>query len=383
MYRYIKEHETLLPSFTGFILKPSKLVFYFGRTHLAIEYYGPERISKIQPAGESVLIYHDLTRSKSNFIEDIVGIKYDSTSPVAFPLPPFSEDLILPTNDGIDKLVELKWNFAAQESILAINAGNYYIPEGSFTRLINSLFFDADENGLKTRHIKWIDFIPLKYDDSHDDHDRFIIDFSGYTNLIIPDCHYIYPLPTNNDYKFSKLPRINRFIELIANKNNNEPKITAFLAKQENQFILTMAFLAKEVHHQLKCEWQSEKKDPIQPDFFIVSPNGYANIVEFKLPYLKSKAITGRTNRETFSAEVNSYISQTRTYKAYFEDPNNRIWFEKTYGFKVNHPRRILVAGRRWDFDNEEWRNILSDYIDIEILNYEDLIDGVVAQFYM
>ncbi|GAB4032683.1 hypothetical protein GCM10028774_13920 [Spirosoma jeollabukense] len=114
-----------------------------------------------------------------------------------------------------------------------------------------------------------------------------------------------------------------------------------------------------------------------------MQPNGYANIVEFKLPYLKSNLVTGRSNRETFSAEINSYISQTRVYKSYFDDPNNRKWFEAKYGFKVFNPRRILVIGRRWDFRNDDWREIVADYKDIEIMTYEDLVDGVVAQFYI
>ena len=144
-----------------------------------------------------------------------------------------------------------------------------------------------------------------------------------------------------------------------------------------------MAFLARDIRHQVMCEWQSEERNPVKPDFFVIHPNGYANIIEFKLPFLKSNTITGKSNRETFSAEINSYISQTRVYKTYFDDPNNRNWFERKYGFKVNNPKRILIVGRRWHFNSEEWREIVADYRDIEILTYDDLIDGVVAQFYI
>ena len=100
------------------------------------------------------------------------------------------------------------------------------------------------------------------------------------------------------------------------------------------------------------------------------------------MPTLKGKSIVGRTNRETFSSELNSYISQTRNYKTYFEDPNNRKWVQEKYGIKVHYPKRYLIIGRRWDFPGEIWKEIVNDYTDIEILTYEDLIDGVVAQFY-
>ena len=49
-----------------------------------------------------------------------------------------------------------------------------------------------------------------------------------------------------------------------------------------------MGFLAKEIHPQVICKWQSEDKPSIQPDFFIERPNGYSDIVEFKLPNTKN-----------------------------------------------------------------------------------------------
>ena len=95
-----------------------------------------------------------------------------------------------------------------------------------------------------------------------------------------------------------------------------------------------------------------------------------------------SDLMVGRNNRETLSAEMSSYISQTRVYSTYFDDLNNRRWFEEKYGFKVNKPRRYLVIGRRSDFDSDEWREIKADYNNLEIMSYDDLVDGVVAQFY-
>lgn len=118
------------------------------------------------------------------------------------------------------------------------------------------------------------------------------------------------------------------------------------------------------------------------PDFFVVRANGYADIVEFKLPKVKRNTVVERNNREQFSAEINSYIAQTRVYRSYFEDPNNRRWFEKKYGFKVYKPKRYLVVGRRNDFECDEWIEIKSDYTDVEIVTYDDLVDTVVSQFY-
>jgi Domain of unknown function (DUF4263) len=143
-----------------------------------------------------------------------------------------------------------------------------------------------------------------------------------------------------------------------------------------------MRFSAKAVHSELLCEWQGVTRKAIKPDFFVVGPDGFADIVEFKLPELGREAVVGKNNREAFSSEVNSYIAQTRVYRDYFDDPRNREHVERTYGFQVYKPRRFLVVGRRWHFNNSEWRAIAADYQELTIMTYDDMIDGVVAQFY-
>ena len=53
------------------------------------------------------------------------------------------------------------------------------------------------------------------------------------------------------------------------------------------------------------------------------------------------------------------------------------------YGFKVLNPRRTLVMGRRWNFSSDIWKEIIVEFPDLDILTYDDLVDGVVAQFYL
>ncbi|MBU7570683.1 MAG: DUF4263 domain-containing protein [Flavobacterium sp.] len=384
LYNYLHENQGLVKTFSAFLLDYEQIVLYIGRTHLGIEYFGKEQTSEL-PKGRSVKVVHyDFTDSGTNLLEEIIGFKFSSTAmDITLPLPPFSEDLVYPTNKGMDKLIELNWNWMAQDSFIGINTPMFHVEKGKFARMINARFFDADENGLKTRHIKWLDLLPLQVEDETDENHVIRVSLTELKSLIQHDAHYIYPLPPKEDFKFNKLPQINRFVEIVGNTKTTEPELTKFLEQPENQFILTMGFLSKEIYSQLLCSWQSEERDGIQPDFFIVRPNGYADILEFKLPYLKGQIIVGKSNRETFSAELNSYISQTRVYKEYFEDPNNRNWVEQKYNIKVRYPRRILVVGRRWDFSSDEWKEIIDDYKDIEIMTFDDLIDGVVSQFYM
>lgn len=387
MYDAIKSLNIPPKELTGFLVNPEKIIFYIGKTHIAMELYGNEVIDTLKDTTYLEVKVFDYTKDDEkefSFFEKVVGFKHDSTMEIDFKIPilEINEELIIPTNKGMDKLIELNWNFAAQNNIISFNSGGFYVPVGQFARLINCIFFHADDSGLITRRVKWMDFIPLKYaETSNCKYDKFVIDLSHYLNYWLEDLLYKYPLP--EDYKYKKLEKINKFIEVFGNKENSEPIITSYLGYDENKFILNMAFFAKDIYSQLECKWQSEDKIPIKPDFFVVKPNKFADIVEFKLPQLKSTAITGIINREKFSSEIESYIAQTRVYKKYFEDPNNRTWFENKYGFKVYNPRRYLVIGRRWDFDSVVWMEIKSEYPDLEIITYDDLIDGVISQFYI
>lgn len=380
LHKHIERNPNLIKVVPGFIVNPEKVVVYIGRTHIALEYLGSEIADELKSSGNIDVAYHDYSTIECNLFEQIIGFEYDSTMDWSMPLPAFSQDLLLPTNKGWDKLSELGWNYSAQNSLMGFNTPSPTPEEGQFTRVVNGLFFDADENGLKTRHIKWLDFFPIHFVESDDTTVSISFCVESMKGLVEHDANYAYPMP--DDYKYVQLPKINRFIEVWGNSGSSETDITSHLSKDENKFILTMRFGAKQAHPELTCEWQSEERKAIRPDFFIEQPNGYADIVEFKLPHISKSFVVGSSNREAFSAWLNSYISQTRVYATYFDDPNNRKWFEDIYGFKVYKPRRWLVVGRRDDFDSDVWREIVADYQDLEIMTYDDLIDGVVAQFY-
>lgn len=384
LYKFLEKYPEKLKTFTGFLLDNEHIVLYFGKTHLAIEYFGNERLTELPKLTDMKVSYHDLTDLDVNLLDEIIGFSYKSTSmPFTLSLPLFSEDFVLPTNDGMDKLLELNWNWMAQNSIMAINGPGFHVEEGEFARMINARFFDSNDNGLRTRHIKWIDFIPLEINDVTEKTHQLQIKINELIQTTEFTANYIYPLPQKDDFKFNKLPQINRFIELIGDLSTSETDLTTFLEQPENKFIITMGILSTDIYPQRSLEWQSQSKDNLRPDFLIARPNGYADILEFKLPKLKYNSIVGKNNRESFSAEINSYIAQTRVYKEYFEDPNNREWVKTKYDLNVRYPKRFLIVGRRWDFSSEEWREIISEFKDIEIISFDELIDGVVSQFYM
>lgn len=379
LYNFVKENPETLERFPGFLLKPSKIIYHIGRTHIGIEYVGPERITELPSEHMVQSRVFDHSLNDSNLLDEIIGFYYDGR--IRIPLAPMTEDLVLPTNAGADELERLKWNYSVQNMLLSFNSGGVFAPERQFTRLINSRFFDATEkDGLKTRHIKMLDLIPCEYDDSGNDSDNFKIWIEPYLSLAEYDKSLTYPLPS--DFRLIRLQKMNRFVEFVGDSEHSEPEITQLLSSDEFSFALKMRFSASSLHSECICEWQSEDRKPIKPDFFVVGSDGYADIVEFKLPRIKGSPVVGADNRETFSSAINSYISQTRVYREYFDDPKNREYIKSKFGFNIYKPKRHLVIGRRWEFSTQEWRAIASDYQDLIIHTYDDIIDGVVAQFY-
>lgn len=376
----LRANPSLQNTVPSFLHYHDNLAVYFGRTHIAIEYLGSEIEEKSPSSYDIQVKSYDFSKNENSLLEQIVGFNLGSTLDFAIPMPEYSEDLILASARGFEKLHEIGWNYTAQEAIYSFNSNLPDPQPGKFCRLINAAIFDADESGLITRRFQWIDFFPIEFKDVDEDTEELGIDTGYWEKLARNDAHIKLALP--NDYKFQKLPLINSFVELWGNSQTTETQITRFLAEDLHKFILTMRFGAQDIKSEILCEWQSEDRQDIKPDFFIVHTDGYADIVEFKLPTIGKSLVVGKQNRETFGAWLQSYIAQTRVYSEFFDDPNNRSWFEKKYGFKVYKPRRYLVVGRRTDFAPEIWRSIAADYQDIALLNYDDLVDGVKAQFY-
>ena len=380
LWKIVKENPQLKSTFPAFLLNPERLIYYFGKTHFAIEYIGNSFRNEYKSGYTLEVEFRDYAKHE-HFFDEILGFQYDGTSGIRVPLQGPIEGLYSPTNKAFDILKNNRWNFVAQSMALGMNTNGFKFTTNNFTRLVNCFFYGTDKNGLLVRNIKWLDVFPLKIEDVDDASELFKIAlWPNMKNQALLDSKYIYPQPIG--FQQEKLVRLNRFIELFSSSSINEPDITFFLSQPENQFLLKMAFFAEEIHHEKKCEWQNEEKNPIQPDFFISMPDGYSDIVEFKLPSIKRNTIVGRDNRKSFNAEINSYISQTRVYKEYFEDSQNRKHVENKHGIKVLYPKRWLVIGRRWMFSSDDWKKIENDYKDFAIRTYDDIVDGIRSQLY-
>ena len=362
LWQILDEKPDLKETFPAFILNPEKLLFYFGPNHLAIEYIGLHSKQVLDKNIELKLQIFNYTKFP-DLMNMILGFKFDGTATVNTVLPTVAKNLFVPSNKASIILENNGWNFDAQPMKFLVNCAGIEFQKGKFSRLINCYFYEANNNELIVRHIKWMDIFPIQNIINDEKTGIVRITWPDWDKLIEHDSHYCFPV--GKDFQEKKLTALNRFVELFLSSGITELDITKFLDHPDNQFILMAVFFSKEIHPEKECLWADGERKPIKPDFFVTSPNGYSDIVEFKLPTLKTSALVGKDNRKTFSAEINSYISQTRTYREYFEDPRNREYVLEKFGLNIRYPKRCLVIGRRWMLDSDEWKSLENDYKDL------------------
>lgn len=381
MWAILDENPHLKNTFPAFLLNPEKLVFYFGKNHMAMEYVGAVQKRDLNENYELTVEIHDCTYTE-HLMDAVIGFQLGENSKFRQPSIGLNENVYLPSNDAYDILEQNGWNFDAQPMMIGFNISGLDLTKDSYHRFVNCFFYGKDSHGLLVRHIKWLEIFPLEMIDYNNELDQFkIYPWQDQEQRARKDITTIFPTPTG--YRDPKLVQLNRFVELFSSSGVTETQITRFLTEPVNQFILKMAFFAKEIYSEKECVWAHDStRKAIRPDFFITEPNGYSDIVEFKLPNVKTSMIVGRENREAFSAEINSYISQTRTYREYFEDPRNRDFVLSKYGVKIHHPKRWLVIGRRWMIESDDWKSIQSDYSDFAIRTYDDIVDFVISMLY-
>jgi hypothetical protein len=379
LWTLVEASEEVRRTIPPFLLRPERVIIYLGRHHWAVEYVGnlSGPLGEPQPFKVELL---DYTWSQ-NLIEDLVQLQYDGTSGWSLPLSGTVECAFLPSNDALQRLLAAGWNPAAPSSFLAMNVAGVVVMQGDGVRVRNSFFYGVDSespSGVQVRYVRWLDVFPAKMTDVADGADYEPTFWTEPTAIASQDAVYAFPLPVG--YQYEKEDRLNRFIELFLRPESAETEITRFLADPENQFILKIAFAAVTVRSERECLWADSHRVPIRPDFFIETGGGFWDILEFKLPVLSGEPVVGSENRARFSAEISAYIAQTRVYAEYFSDPRNREFVVKQHGIRVHDPRRLVVAGRRSDFNKAEWKDIQADLAGRVVLRtYDDIVDVVMA----
>ena len=154
---------------------------------------------------------------------------------------------------------------------------------------------------------------------------------------------------------------------LINSPYTKEFEIQRFL---ENHSQVFLGGEYSRLHAQLKLKSDTQT---LLPDFFMESVTGFCDILEIKLPRIK--LIAGRKDRFRHTFKVSSAISQTQTYRDFFENDKNRRWFERRYKLIVFRPRTIVLAGRDSALEYKlQQKRLESNFRDFKLFTYDDLV---------
>ena len=109
--------------------------------------------------------------------------------------------------------------------------------------------------------------------------------------------------------------------------------------------------------------------------------DGYCDILDFKLPYLKSKPMVGTPERYHPSYEIDLAIAQLDCYEEWCNQEVNKQWLEKEKRIKILCPQRFLIIGHSKEFTAEDWRK-LRNIRNTSVFTYDEFIDMARFQIY-
>lgn len=118
-----------------------------------------------------------------------------------------------------------------------------------------------------------------------------------------------------------------------------------------------------------------EKEGELITDFVLepVSQSSFCDLLELKLPSAKTYVL--KKNREHFSAAITQAAAQLRVYANFFNEEKNRNNFQQIYPhLRIYKPRMFLIIGRESNANSMIKRDIQSEYPQLIINNFDDLL---------
>jgi hypothetical protein len=358
---------TLNPAFPF----PKEIRFGLLPNFLVVEYLGPE-----QPEDDYFKVTAAFYDNMLNFLDmDLSHLEYKPIPMQSIPgLEIFDEienrveDISFFLGDSINILCDYSYRFFYDtESALFEGIFDFETAQNPFY-VSNSTFFWTDNYGnLKVRRIDFMEVWPLE-----NGHWIYPTRPEKLADLILA-C----PVPAF-DVKLHKT--LNEFIEMVGDSSRHETHITKFI--EENPEILQLGIGVRELNPQRFLEWQYPCNKPnLKPDFMPARLNGYVDLLDFKLPKLKSKPIVGSSTRSHPSFEVDSALAQLDEYEEWCSQEIHQNWLFETQKIKVKSPDKYLIIGHSRDFTAEE-RERLRKTRDAIIWTYDEFIDMVRFQLY-
>lgn len=335
--------------------------------YLIIECIGPEQENEEE-------IKATFNHQPSQTITEFFEIYQDNTKTPCLPCVGNMSNTNFFFGNALEYLCDYFYDFYSIHADFVLNGMIDFNSIKKPTAFNNCTFFYTDQTDtLKIRHIDFMEIWPFLKDDTKEGilyHDED--SYPTLAKYIIETTRPPY------DVKLHKI--LNDFIELISLESTIETDITTFIECHPE--LLQLAFGFKQLNPQKILKWQDRSGIPdLKPDFLPEDMSGYCNILDFKLPRLKSKPIVGKVNREQPSFEIDSCVAQLEKYDEYCSQHVHQEWLEKEYNIKINTPRKYIIIGHSKDFSPDD-RQRLRKNRDTTFFTYDEFIEMTRYQLY-
>jgi hypothetical protein len=137
-------------------------------------------------------------REEESIVNAITDMKCEGTGGVLqLDATQICWNLFVPTSQDTTLLMlDNGWDLTAEDMVFAMNSGDVEVPEGQFVRMINCFFYRKEADGLRTRRIQWVDFLPLTVKSIDEDTAEFFIQtWPDLDNVINNDARLKFPRP--------------------------------------------------------------------------------------------------------------------------------------------------------------------------------------------
>jgi hypothetical protein len=332
-------------------------------THLAVEYVGPEDNDDSHISIEGVW-------QPTLKLLDFLGIDLAHISAPRLPWSTNLENMQVFLGEAMNLLGDYLYDVVSNPQDLILNGIPEFGVSHDPTYVSNTTFLWSDAEGaIRIRRIDFLELFPIQKE-GWAYHTKESLEH--FADFLIN-----YQVPT---YSHELHAILNDFIQLIAQSGTDEPTITKYLEKHPE--ILQISFGTHELNPQTDLIWQYSTDIPdLKPDFMPVKMDGFADILEFKLPRLKSTPLVGSSARRHPSFEIDSALAQIDQYEDWVSQDINRQWLEATKSIKIMHPHIYLVIGHREEFNATE-RQKLRGRRNATIFTYDEFIEMARMQLY-
>jgi hypothetical protein len=331
--------------------------------YLAVEYIGPE-----EPSNDNMEVVgtYNPTMSIYEFLE--IQENNIHSRKIQFPLP--CDNMQVFNGEAMNMLSDYLYDIVDNPNNIITNGYPNLDCITQPTFISNVTFAWSDEKS--SVKIRRIDFLEL-HPSTKDGWNYHTVDsLEHFADFLIQ-----YPFPNYQPHLHGVL---NDFIHLVSSIDADEPQITKYLS--DHPEILQIAFGVNDLNPQTLLEWQYKTDIPaLRPDFMPIRMDGFADILEFKLPRLKSAPIVGTPTREHYSNEIDTALAQIDEYSEWCAQEINRRWIEQTKGIKISNPHLLLIIGHTDDFCAED-RQRMRTRRNATIYTYNEFIDMARMQLY-